>query len=128
LKTLRFLPLLAAVVMIGAGAPNAAAGEPPAANPDKVRVAKFLYESQPAHQDVVVFKYPATSGQSATQNYVKRLIGLPGETVVVSGGTVVAVPGPLVERITVDGGKVEIRGDTIKIEGGKVEIIRQRRE
>lgn len=30
-----------------------------------------------------------------------------------------------IEKITVEGGKVEIIGDTIKIEGGKVEILRR---
>ena len=35
--------------------------------------------------------------------------------------------GPVIERITIEGGKVEITGDAIKIDGGKVEITRQRR-
>lgn len=34
---------------------------------------------------------------------------------------------PAVEQIQIEGGKVEINGDTIKIEGGKVSITRQRR-
>jgi hypothetical protein len=32
---------------------------------------------------------------------------------------------PLIESIKIDGGKVEINGQSIKIKGGKVEIIRR---
>jgi len=39
---------------------------------------------------------------------------------------VVAPRAPVVETITIDGGKVEISGDSIKVDGGKVEIIRRR--
>lgn len=37
-------------------------------------------------------------------------------------------PAPVIERTTIEGGKVEITGDTIKIDGGKVEITRQSRQ
>jgi hypothetical protein len=33
---------------------------------------------------------------------------------------------PQIERIRIEGGKVEITGDSIRVEGGKVEIIRRR--
>jgi hypothetical protein len=58
---------------------------------------------------------------------VKRLVGLPAETAVINDGVLFNMPGPVIERIRVEGGKVEISGNTIKIDGGKVEIIRRPR-
>jgi hypothetical protein len=77
--------------------------------------------------DVVVFKFPSDAAQPAPGNYIKRLVGLPGETVILHEGVLTTVPNPAIERITIEGGKVEIRGETITIEGGKVEILRQLR-
>ena len=52
---------------------------------DRIIVSKFLYDySAPQRWDVIVFKYPG----DATQNYIKRLIGLPGETVRIQGGNI----------------------------------------
>ncbi|MGI9457273.1 MAG: signal peptidase I [Aeoliella sp.] len=45
---------------------------------DRIVVNKFIYSfAEPERWDVVVFKYPGES----TQNYIKRLVGLPGETI-----------------------------------------------
>ena len=52
---------------------------------DRILVAKFPYRfAEPERWDVVVFKYP---GQART-NYIKRLVGLPGETVRIHRGDV----------------------------------------
>lgn len=64
---------------------------PPAIEPqggDRVLVGKFLYEgfSQPHRWDVVVFKCP--DFLKAKQNYIKRLIGLPGETIRIDRGDI----------------------------------------
>jgi signal peptidase I len=52
---------------------------------DRVLVAKSLYESglmHPERDDVVVFKYPqAPQKNHVPMNYIKRLIGLGGETI-----------------------------------------------
>jgi signal peptidase I len=124
LNTMRLLPVLGTLMLLGVDVPTAGAQgqEDP-----KIRVAKFLYEFGPARPDVVVFKYPPEAPAAPTTNYIKRLVGLPGETVVIRDGAVVTNTGPVIERITIEGGKVEISGDTIKIEGAKVQIIRQRR-
>jgi signal peptidase I len=50
---------------------------------DRILVAKFPYEfAEPKRWDVIVFKYPG----NATMNYIKRLVGLPGETIQIHDG------------------------------------------
>lgn len=44
-----------------------------------------LFQSLPERGDVVVFRYPGASGE----DYVKRVIGLPGDTVAVAEGRVI---------------------------------------
>jgi len=52
---------------------------------DRIIVEKFAYDfTEPARWDVVVFKYP----EDARVNYIKRLVGLPGETVFIAGGDI----------------------------------------
>jgi signal peptidase I len=52
---------------------------------DRIIVSKFAYEfAEPKRWDVIVFKFP----EGAHQNYIKRLIGLPGETVKIVGGNI----------------------------------------
>jgi signal peptidase I len=64
---------------------------------DRVLVAKFVYDllgKSPDRLDVVVFKYPGDGSFPASgphknhvpMNYIKRLIGLPGETIAIRGG------------------------------------------
>jgi signal peptidase I len=57
----------------------------PSYNGDRVLVDKFSYDFRaPRRWDVVVFKYP----EDAKVNYIKRLVGLPGETVSIVGGDI----------------------------------------
>jgi signal peptidase I len=50
---------------------------------DRILVAKFPYElADPKPWDVVVFKYPGDS----TMNYIKRLVGIPGDTIRIHNG------------------------------------------
>jgi signal peptidase I len=52
---------------------------------DRVLVGKCSYEiREPKRWDVIVFKYPG----EASVNYIKRLIGLPGETVRIQHGSI----------------------------------------
>jgi signal peptidase I len=52
---------------------------------DRILVNKFPYEfGDPQRWDVPVFKYP----EEPTTNYIKRLVGLPNETIVISRGNV----------------------------------------
>jgi signal peptidase I len=57
----------------------------PSFSGDRILVDKFTYDFVgPKRWDVVVFKYP----EEAKTNYIKRLIGLPGETVSIAGGDI----------------------------------------
>lgn len=59
--------------------------ELPAFKGDRIIVSKFPYEfGDPQRWDVPVFKYP----ERPTTNYIKRLVGLPNETVVIKRGDV----------------------------------------
>ncbi len=56
---------------------------------DRILVSKFSYAlSDPERWDVIVFKFPG----NPKQNYIKRLVGLPEETVTLRHGDVYARP------------------------------------
>jgi signal peptidase I len=65
---------------------------------DRVLVGKFLYDlpwnSPDKHRlNVVVFKYPVEPQKKYTpMNYIKRLIGLPGETIAIYYGKLYVLP------------------------------------
>ncbi len=69
-------------------------------NGDRILVLKCLYQFQPPRRwDVVVFKNPT----NPTQNYIKRLIGLPGETIEIVDGDIfvngqIARKPPMIQR------------------------------
>ncbi len=55
---------------------------------DRILVNKFPYEfGDPQRWDVPVFKYP----EKPTTNYIKRLVGMPGETILIKRGDVYRV-------------------------------------
>jgi signal peptidase I len=60
-------------------------------NGDRILVMKYLYAlMEPTRFDVIVFKEP----RQGRDNYIKRLIGLPGETLqVINGDVFIAPPG-----------------------------------
>ncbi|MDZ4819041.1 MAG: signal peptidase I [Planctomycetota bacterium] len=52
---------------------------------DRILVSKFAYDfAEPNRFDVVVFKYP----EDPKTNYIKRLVGLPGETIKIQDGDI----------------------------------------
>ncbi|MBL4886181.1 MAG: signal peptidase I, partial [Planctomycetaceae bacterium] len=64
---------------------NKKAFKAPAYKGDRILVNKFQYElTDPKRFDVVVFKFP----EDAKTNYIKRLVGLPGETIRIHNGNV----------------------------------------
>jgi signal peptidase I len=61
----------------------------PSYNGDRILVNKYVYAfSDPQRWDVVVFKFPG----DAKTNYIKRLVGLPGETLRIFQGNVFIRP------------------------------------
>lgn len=91
------------------GRPAGAAGytTPPQPTPvragDRILVQKYLYDLFPPRRyDVVVFKNPELS----TQNFIKRLVGLPNEQIWLADGDVFARP---IRRG--EGGRVEPAGE-----------------
>lgn len=44
------------------------------------------YFTDPKRGDIVIFKAPEATGEDAGQLYIKRVIGLPGETIVIRNG------------------------------------------
>jgi len=74
--------------------------KPPWHTGDRVLVAKSVYDlkllpgDKPKRRDVVVFKYPKEPQRAFTpMNYIKRLIGLPGETVAIHYGKIYVYDG-----------------------------------
>ena len=65
-------------------------------NGDRILVNKFAYEiGEPQRWDVIVFKYPGDppttplrSRTDSRTNYIKRLVGLPGDTIRIQNGDV----------------------------------------
>ncbi len=75
----------------GSSCPNCrhenSVAELPVFHGDRILVNKFSYElSSPRRWDVFVFKYP----EGATRNYIKRLVGLPGEYLKIERGDLYA--------------------------------------
>ncbi|MHC4401331.1 MAG: signal peptidase I [Planctomycetota bacterium] len=68
---------------------------------DRILVVKFPYQfGDPERFDVAVFKFPG----KARTNYIKRIVGLPGETIAISDGDLFFRPG----RESVDLGQFQI--------------------
>lgn len=58
---------------------------------DRILVNKFAYQlSDPERWDVIVFRFPG----DAKMNYIKRLVGLPNETLEIHAGDVFTGPNP----------------------------------
>lgn len=56
---------------------------------DRILVNKFVYDFQdPERYDVIVFKNP----NNGKQNYIKRLIGLPGDNILIENGDIYVMP------------------------------------
>jgi signal peptidase I len=65
---------------------------------DRVLVNKLSYKLHPIHRgDVIVFKRPPTEPDTSIDNLIKRVIGLPGETVSGHDGLVYIGDRPLSE-------------------------------
>lgn len=91
-------PLDESITVVGGVCPNcrrvnaldlAEDGNHATFNGDRILVNKFSYVlSEPQRWDVIVFKYPG----NPKQNYIKRLVGLPDETLTLRHGDVYVRP------------------------------------
>lgn len=74
--------------------------EPILLNEDEIVINKFAYRfTDPKRFDIIVFKQ---SGKEHSFYNIKRIIGLPGETVSINDGVVLINGAPLKEKITVE--------------------------
>ena len=68
---------------------------PHLSNHERIFINKFVYRFEPIGRgDIVVFRYPLDPSKS----YIKRVIGLPGETVSIQDGVVYIDAKPLAEN------------------------------
>jgi len=75
---------------------NGATSPPKSFKGDRILVGKFAYEfNDPKRWDVAVFHFPL----GAHQNYIKRLCGLPNETVVIHRGDLLTTVEDLREKV-----------------------------
>lgn len=73
--------------------------EPTLHNGERLLVNKFIYRFRtPQRGEIIVFKYP----YDPRRKFIKRVIGLPGDTVQIQGGKVILDGKPLVENYTLD--------------------------
>lgn len=93
---------------------------------DRVLVNKLSYDLHDVNRgDVVVFKSPGTNDGTEIKDLIKRVVGLPGETIETRDGRVVIdgveldesylepgiSPGPSIERQVIPEGHVFVMGD-----------------
>lgn len=59
----------------------------PSYSGDRILVSKFAYDfADPQRWDVIVFKFPGDATTDSRTNFIKRLVGLPGETIRIQHG------------------------------------------
>lgn len=87
--------------------------DPTLKNADSVLVNKFTYlVSSPKRNDIVVFK---PNGNDNSHSYVKRVIGLPGETIQIKNGEVLVNGEKLEDKIDVSIMNAGIAEEELKI-------------
>lgn len=79
---------------------------------DHVMVTKFTYQMEaPERGDIFVFKYPPNDSSGVPDgekvDYVKRVIGLPGEVIEIKNGTVYIDGQPLEEPYLAEGTQMQ---------------------
>jgi signal peptidase I len=97
--TVTFAVLLNQFVIVNASIPTGSMENVIMPN-DRIVAFRLSYLfSDPARYDIIIFRYP----DDESRLYVKRIIGMPGETVVIRDG-----------RVYIDGSDIPLRDDFIK--------------
>jgi signal peptidase I len=121
-KTLLIAFLLAQLIMVSVAQAfqvEQFSMEPTLLPHDRVLVSKFIYRLRtPARGDVIVLRYP----RNPERNYIKRVIGLPGERIAIKGGTLYVNGRPVKERylnggVVGDYGPLTVPADTVFVLG-----------
>lgn len=122
LKTLLIAFLLAQLIMVSVAQAfqvEQYSMEPTLLPHDRVLVSKFIYRLRdPARGDVIVLRYP----RSPERNYIKRVIGLPGEKIEIRKGKLYVNGQPIKENyldgdIVGDYGPVTVPADSVFVMG-----------
>ncbi len=122
LKTLLIAFLLAQLIMVSVAQAfqvEQYSMEPTLLPHDRVLVSKFIYRlREPIRGNVVVLRYP----RNPERNYIKRVIGLPGETIEIKKGKLYVNRQPIKENylngdIVGDYGPVTVPADSIFVMG-----------
>ena len=92
---------------------------------ERIFINKFVYRFEPIHRgDVVVFWYP----RDPSKSYIKRVIGLPGETVSIVEGQVLIDGKPLPEPYVPPQYADAESYPTARVEAGHFYVLGDRRE
>jgi signal peptidase I len=121
-KTLVIAFLLAQLVMVSVAQAfqvEQYSMEPTLLPHDRVLVNKFLYRLRPPQRgDIIVLRYP----RDPTRNYIKRIVGLPGDTLELRGGRLLINGMPVEEQYlngtpTGDYGPEQVPSDSLFVLG-----------
>jgi signal peptidase I len=122
IKTLVIAFLLAQLIMVSVAQAfqvEQYSMEPTLLPHDRVLVSKFIYRfREPKRRDVIVLRYP----RNPERNYIKRVVGLPGESVRIKNG-ILFVNGRRISEAYINGqpagdyGPVTIPADSVFVLG-----------
>jgi signal peptidase I len=88
---------------------------------DRILVNKFIYRfREPRRQDIVVFIAPDRVTNGERKDYIKRLIGLPGDLIEIHDETVYVNGKPLAEPYLGEGNRPHYYWPLVKIKGGQI--------
>ena len=87
----------------GAPQPPQSATDPAVHYGDRILVLKYLnLLKEPSRWDVVVFKSPSEGRLNYAPNFIKRLVGKPGETIMLLDGDVYVCPNDVADRLSAE--------------------------
>ena len=92
---------------------------------DHILVSKFIYRfHEPQRGDIIVFKAPAAiSSYGQEQDFIKRLMGLPGDIIEVKDGAVYRNHKRLTEPYLMEPGRIEYEREPIKVPRGMLFVM-----